>query len=150
MNAVWATCLISLLLSLINIGSHKALENILSFTVSSWEAAASIPLALLLWSRMTGRIKSAHYTSDDFHADPSKPLVWGPWRVPEPFGTCINAFGLGWIVVAFFFSFWPGKVDVKPQTMNYSSLMTGFWFLFGIGYYMLHGRKYYKGPIVET
>lgn len=150
MNAVWATCLISLLLSLINIGSHKALENILSFTVSSWEAAASIPLALLLWSRLTGRIKSANYTLDDFHADPEKPLVWGPWRVPEPLGTCINAFGLGWIVLALFFSFWPGKNGVKPQNMNYSSLMTGFWFIFGIVYYWVYGKKYYKGPIVET
>lgn len=149
MNAIWATCLISLLLSLINIGSHKALENILSFTVSSWEAAASIPLGLLLWSRMTGRIGSAPDTLDGYQNDSSKTLTWGPWHVPEPLGTCINAFGLGWIILALFFSFWPGKVDVRPETMNYSSLMTGFWFVFGIGYYMVHGRKSYTGPRVD-
>lgn len=149
MNAVWATCLISLLLSLINIGSQKALENILSFTVSSWEAAASIPLGLLLWSRMTGRIKSSHDTFDAYKASSPAPLAWGPWRVPEPLGTCINAFGLVWIILAFFFSFWPGKVDVKPETMNYSSLMTGFWFIFGIGYYLVYGRKHYTGPRVD-
>ncbi|KAF2815717.1 uncharacterized protein BDZ99DRAFT_505438 [Mytilinidion resinicola] len=150
MNAVWATCCISMTLGLINIGSLQALENILSFTVSSWEAAASIPLGLLLWSRVTGRIKSRHYTSDEFTADPDKPLVWGPWRVPEPLGTCLNTIGLAWIILAFFFSFWPGNIDVKPESMNYSSLMTGFWFLFGIGYYMVWGRKFYNGPIMET
>ena len=149
MNAVWATCCISLLLSLINIGSSQALQNILSFTVSSWEAAASIPLSLLLWNRMTGRIATASYPSHDSKADPTKPLVWGPWRVPEPWGTCINAFGLVWIVLAFFFSFWSGSVHVDAESMNYSSLMTGFWFIFGIGYYVLHGKKYYKGPVVD-
>ena len=149
MNAIWATCLISLLLSLINIGSHKALENILSFTVSSWEAAASIPLGLLLWSRMTGRIRSAPDTFDGYQNDSSKILTWGPWHVTEPLGTYINAFGLGWIILAFFFSFWPGKVDVRPETMNYSSLMTGFWFVFGMVYYMAHGRKHYTGPRVD-
>ncbi|KAF2740752.1 amino acid transporter-like protein [Polyplosphaeria fusca] len=148
MNAVIVTCSISLLLSLINIGSHQALNNILSFTVSSWEAASSIPLALLLWNRATGRIKTVSYSIDDDR--PDKTLVWGPWRVPEPLGTCINAFALTWIVVAFFFSFWPGDRSVEPESMNYSSLMTGFWFVFGVGYYAVHGRKYYKGPVVET
>ncbi|KAF2790303.1 hypothetical protein K505DRAFT_352032 [Melanomma pulvis-pyrius CBS 109.77] len=150
MNAILATCIISLLLSLINIGSVRALENILSFTVSSWEAAAFIPVALLLWNRLTGRINVARFTPDDPRAKTDEALTWGPWRVPEPLGTCINAIGLAWIIVAFFFSFWPGKTTVTPETMNYSSLMTGFWFLFGIGFYVIHGKKYYKGPVIET
>ena len=83
----------------------------------------------------------AHYTSYDFRTDPDRPLVWGPWRVPEPLGTCINSVGLAWIIVAFFFSFWPGNIKVEPSTMNYSALMTGFWFIFGIGYYSLYGKK---------
>jgi choline transport protein len=78
MNAIWATSLISLLLGLINIGSHKALENVLSFTVSSWEAAASIPLGLLLWSRITGRIRSAPDTFDGYQNDRAETLTWDP------------------------------------------------------------------------
>lgn len=72
-------------------------------------------------------------------ADPS--LTWGPWRVPEPIGTIINAIGLCWIIVAFFFSVWPSSTDVTAGTMNFSVLMTGFWFLFGLGYYLIIGRK---------
>lgn len=130
-----------MLLGLINIGSEKALESVLSFTVSSWEAAAAIPLALLFWNRVTGRIKTRHLHSDitALEVDPS--LTWGPWRVPEPMGTIINAVGLCWITIAFFFSLWPSSTDVTPETMNFSVLMTGFWFIFGLGYYLIIGRK---------
>ena len=107
-NAILTTSCISLILSLIAIGSEEALENILSFTASSWEAAASIPLALLLWRRITRRIENRKWP--DFYSSTmdvtSGPvLVWGPWRVPEPFGTVVNAIGLAWITLAFFFSF---------------------------------------------
>ncbi|KAI5923506.1 putative GABA permease [Camillea tinctor] len=150
LNAVTTTCIISVLLGFINIGSETALESILSFTASSWEAAAAIPLSLLLWNRITGRIKTRSQHLDIIDADTDFPLIWGPWRVPEPFGTIINIIGLCWISIAFFFSFWPSSATVTPATMNYSVLMTVFWFLFGITYYFAYGRKYYNGPIVET
>ncbi|CAJ2509237.1 Uu.00g142630.m01.CDS01 [Anthostomella pinea] len=150
LNAVWTTCAISVLLGLINIGSETALQSILSFTVSSWEAAAAIPLSLLLWNRLTGRIRTRSRNSYMSTADTDFPLTWGPWRVPEPFGSIVNVIGLCWIAIAFFFSFWPSSAEVTPATMNFSVLMTGFWFLFGIAYYFAYGRKYYNGPIIET
>ncbi|KAI1371399.1 amino acid/polyamine transporter I [Hypoxylon crocopeplum] len=150
LNAVWTTCIISVVLGVINIGSEKALESVLSFTVSSWEAAAAFPLALLLWNRVTGKIRPHWFNTDTIATDDDIPLVWGPWRVPEPWGTIVNVAGLCWIIIAFFFSFWPSSTDVTPSTMNFSILMTGFWFLFGVVYYLIIGRKYYNGPIIET
>ncbi|KAM7213536.1 Amino acid/polyamine transporter I [Rhypophila decipiens] len=163
LNAIWTTCLVSILLGLINIGSDKALHSVLSFTVSSWEAASAIPLALLLWNRLTGRIQpydedkvvagatGTWWVVDDDNAASSAqlPLIWGPWRIPEPLGTIVNIIGLCWISIAFFFSFWPNAAQVLPKSMNWSVLMTGFWFLFGLVYYWAHGRKYYHGPIIE-
>jgi hypothetical protein len=120
--------------------------------VSSWETAASIPLALLLWRRLTGRIETRKWpqdvsSTDDAH-DPN--LIWGPWRIPEPLGTIVNAIALGWIILAFFFSFWPSTLEVTPETMNFSSLMTGFWFLFGLMYYFAMGRKVCNLPIFDN
>lgn len=150
-NVLWTTCVISLLLGLINIGSETALHNLLSFLISSWEASCAIPLALLLYKRIRGHIRDrASLSPRASSSHPSSPaavvrdhftLIWGPWRVPEPLGTVINLFGLVWITIVFFFSFWPDNNVVAPRTMNWSSLITGFWVLFGVGYYLLVARK---------
>jgi hypothetical protein len=145
---VLTTCLISVALALINIGSEQALESILSFTVSSWEAAAAIPLSLLLWNRMTGRIRPYGLDHGNAVVGDDTPLTWGPWAVPEPYGTVINAVGLCWIIITFFFSFWPSDVAPTPASMNYSVLMTGFWFVFGVGYYSIIGRKVRRSFLV--
>ncbi|GAW16742.1 hypothetical protein ANO14919_061790 [Xylariales sp. No.14919] len=151
MNAIWTTCFISLILGIINIGSEKALESILSFTISSWEAAAAIPLGLLLWGRNAGKIEQRRRYSDiSVETNDDIPLVWGPWRVPEPFGTLVNITGLIWIIISFFFSFWPSSVEVTAETMNFSIVLTGFWVIFGVGYYFTIGKRYYKGPTIET
>jgi hypothetical protein len=34
--------------------------------------------------------------------------------------------------------------------MNYAPLMLGGVFLFAVIYYLVYGRRYYKGPVVET
>lgn len=34
--------------------------------------------------------------------------------------------------------------------MNYASLMLGGVFLFAVIYYLAYGRRFYKGPVVET
>lgn len=34
--------------------------------------------------------------------------------------------------------------------MNYASLMLGGVFLFAVIYYLVYGRRFYKGPVVET
>ena len=145
MHAILITCIIPLLLALINIGSTAALINILSFTVSCWLVVASVPLALLLWRRTTGGIGQKHhgnFPSTSWEKAPEEqPLNWGPWRIPEPFGTIVNVFGLAWIIIAFFFSFWPAEVPTTPKTMNFSCLMTGFWVLFGMVYYFAWGKK---------
>ncbi|KAI1358922.1 amino acid/polyamine transporter I [Xylaria arbuscula] len=150
MNAIMTTGLISILLSLINIGSETALNSVLSFTVSSWEAAASIPLGLLLWSRTTGRICQRRNRTSLAADTLDSALTWGPWRVTEPLGTLINITGLIWITITFFFSFWPGQAEVTASTMNFSIALTGFWIIFGLGYYSLIGKKHYNGPVNET
>lgn len=77
-------------------------------------------------------------------------LVWGPMRVPEPFGTIVNVIGCVFLmIVILFFSFWPSVNNPTASTMNYSSLMLGATIIFSTVYYFVSARKTYTGPIVE-
>ncbi|KAF2192969.1 hypothetical protein K469DRAFT_735070 [Zopfia rhizophila CBS 207.26] len=147
-NAIICTFAIPFLLGLIVTGSSIALLNLLSFVTSSRLLAAALPLDMLFWRRTTGLIKDTYPSSKN--ASLEYPLVWGPWRIPEPFGTIINIFGLCWIRLAVFFGFWPPMAKVTVNTMNFSSAMTGFWLIFGVVWFAVWGNRTYKGPVDET
>ncbi|ORY10112.1 amino acid permease [Clohesyomyces aquaticus] len=165
MNAILTTCTIPLLLGVIVSGSSVALLNLLSFVTSAWLLAALIPLSLLLWRRTTGLISMPqpvnHVSTSSPVTPPESPMLgeplqkrhrvleWGPWRIPEPLGTIVNVFGVCWSLVALCFSFWPPFAKPTVQTMNWSALMTGFWLIFGVGWFAIWGRRTYKGPVVE-
>jgi choline transport protein len=53
------------------------------------------------------------------------------------------------LVVLWFFSFWPGSIEVTAQSMNFSSVTFGGTVLFAVVWYYVRGRKTYVGPIVE-
>jgi hypothetical protein len=61
-----------------------------------------------------------------------------------------NAVACVYLFTIWFFSFWPQTSHVDAKSMNFSPLMTGTVFLFSVGYYLVWGRRDYKGPIVET
>ena len=72
-----------------------------------------------------------------------------PWRMREPFGTIVNVFACAYLIIVFFFSFWPPATPVSPDTMNYSCLVLGFVAIMSTLYYVLYARKVYTGPVVE-
>ena len=49
-----------------------------------------------------------------------------------------------------FFSFWPSATPTTPQTMNYAVLVTGAVLIFSVAYYLVWGRRVYKGPLLEV
>lgn len=77
-------------------------------------------------------------------------LVWGPWRIPGVWGIINNVVACGYLLVIFFFSFWPPVWNVAADSMNYCALVTGFMITFSIVYYFVWGHKEYNGPIIET
>lgn len=77
-------------------------------------------------------------------------LQWGPWEVPGVLGVANNLFACAYLLVMWFFSFWPGSVEVTAESMNFSSVTFGGTVLFAILWYFIRGRKIYKGPIVEV
>jgi amino acid transporter len=131
--SIGVTTLVSCLLSLINIGSSTVFNAVVSLTVSGFFGSYILPFSLLLYRR----IKQPEYL-------PNAPYSLGKW------GVLINGYAIVWSVLVLFFSFWPQSIPVTPVNMNWSVLLWGSVNIFAIVFWALHGRKVYKGPVVET
>ncbi|PSN72507.1 amino acid transporter [Corynespora cassiicola Philippines] len=131
--AILITMAISCLLSLINIGSATVFNAIVSLTIAGFFGSYLIPFTLLFWKRIK------HPESMEF----------GPWTLGR-WGPLINGFAILWSVLVMFFSFWPTMVPVTRENMNWSCVLWGSVVIFAGVFWLLHGRRVYKGPIIET
>ena len=127
----------------------------ISLTVSGLYASYFVACILLLWRRCKGSIKDASELAEFNRLGATNTpgsagnLIWGPWRIAEPFGTAINVLACIYLFIVFFFTFWPPTTPVTPDTMNYSSLVMGFVAIMSGLYYVFHAHKTYKGPIID-
>ncbi|KAL2037449.1 hypothetical protein N7G274_009729 [Stereocaulon virgatum] len=143
---IGVTTFISMLLSLIILGSSLALVNITSLTVAGLYSSYLLSTGMLLWRRTTGVIKPHSDAITDLG---TSQLCWGPWRIPEPFGTFNNVIACLYLVLILFWSFWPQETPVTPSTMNFSVLVFGGTVLFSGVWYFLRARKHFNGPVME-
>ncbi|CAO2650225.1 Nn.00g015170.m01.CDS01 [Neocucurbitaria sp. VM-36] len=127
------TATITCLLSLINIGSATVFNAIVSLTVAGFFGSYLIPFSLFLYTR-------SRY--------PER-LVPGPWTLGK-WGPFVNGFAILWSLVVMFFSFWPTSVPVAAVNMNWSCVLWSAVMIFAVAFWFVHGRKVYKGPVVET
>ncbi|KAI1120710.1 amino acid transporter [Nemania abortiva] len=136
---------ISLLLSLIVLGSSVALSALLSLIVSALYSSYILVCCLTLWRRQTGFFKpfATEYDADDG-------LPWGPWRVPEPFGTINNVFACLYSIFMLFWSVWPLTINPTAASFNWSIVVYGFVIAFSIIWYVVRARAFFKGPIKEV
>ena len=141
-----------MLLLLISLGSPTALSNIISLTINSFYGSYMISAALLLWCRVTGRIKEPgdDVTTSAMDANGDFNLVWGPWRLRGWWGIANNAFACAWMIVVLFFSSWPNETPVTAATMNYSIFITIFVVVASAMYYLVRAKKTYVGAVVEV
>lgn len=166
MVAIAVVTSIPALLALIYIGSPSVFEDVVSLSTSGLYASYFIVCSLLLWRSSTGQIqpyspdpkdRESHITalandqaSESSDAEVVQPqLMWGPWRLPGILGTINTLYACLYILFVLFWSFWPPSYPATPSTMNYSVLMTGVAIIFSIVYYLILGKKQYKGPLLE-
>jgi choline transport protein len=76
-------------------------------------------------------------------------FTWGPFHIPGTLGTLNNAYACIYMIFVIFWSVWPPSTPVTASTMNYSVVVTGGVIIFSIIWYFIHGRKVYKGPLVD-
>ncbi|KAF4463709.1 amino acid polyamine transporter I [Fusarium albosuccineum] len=154
---VWAitiTSIISCLIGLINIGSSVVYNAIISVAVSGLYSSYLISASLLLYRRCGKGFKmpdpSVLPALADTDAGEGAALAWGPWHIPGIFGIINNTYACLFMIIIWFFSFWPPQTPVEPESMNYASLMTGGVALLSVVYYMVWAKKEYKGPQMEV
>ncbi|KAK6859782.1 hypothetical protein PG995_003418 [Apiospora arundinis] len=146
--AVAFTTLVSVLLSLITLGSSVAFNNIVNLSIVSLHSSYLICCSLLLWRRIQ-RDGIKPYDAEVTRVGPGN-LHWGPWRIPGTAGMLNNVFACAYLFLLCFWAFWPPADPVVPETMNFSILVFGFVALFAVIWYFVRGRKVYEGPIVEV
>ncbi|KAI1325439.1 putative GABA permease [Xylariaceae sp. FL0255] len=148
-NSVIVAAILSIILSLVNIGGAAAFTGVVSITISGLFGSYLIACSLLLYRRMTGAMGTRSDTDDIASVDPTKP-TWGPWRVRGWLGIANNAFTCAFLTYALFFSFWPTYKAVTPANFNYVVLVTGVVLVFSVVYYAVHARRVFTGPVVES
>jgi choline transport protein len=121
--------IVTVCLSLINIGSTEALNTINSLSGGSILFSYTITISCLVWRRLFGA--------------PLPPRRWSLGR----FGLLINVVALCFIMPVLFFYYWPLYTPVTPVNMNWSSAVFGGVLVFAAVWYVIKARHVYSGPV---
>ncbi|GAB1319326.1 polyamine transporter tpo5 [Madurella fahalii] len=145
--AILTTLTITMLLSLITLGSAVALSALLSLVIAALYSSYLLVCCLLLWRRTTGAIQP-HISGSDI-MDLGF-LTWGVWRIPEPLGTINNIAAILYSIFLLFWSFWPQTNPTTLETANWSVLVFGSVVIFSVLWYVVRARHSFRGPIREA
>ncbi|KAI0835920.1 amino acid transporter [Hypoxylon sp. FL0890] len=147
--AIMCTMGITVLISFIVLGSSVVLSALLSLLLAAIYSSYLLACGLLLYRRVTGAF---HPYVPGIDEDPihSGQLYWGPWKLPEPFGTINNIFACLYTTFLLFWSFWPQANNPSPAELNWSVVVYGSVIVFSIVWYVVRARHYFKGPIKEV
>lgn len=120
---------VTILLSMINIGSEVALNAVISLTITSLLSAYIISIGCVLLKRLRG-----------------EPLPHHRWTLGR-FGMAVNFGALAFLLPLFIFAFFPLSTPVTRETMNWSVVM----YVGVIGsatlYYWARGRHHFIPPV---
>ncbi|KAI0539679.1 amino acid/polyamine transporter I [Xylaria digitata] len=149
--SVVTASIVAIILSLVTIGGSTAFNAVVSIPVAGLFGSYFIAASLLLYRRLSGDIVDPGFQSGDTAMNNTTPdLIWGPWRLRGVWGVSNNLLSCAFLLYFLFFSFWPPFIQVTPQNMNWSILLTGAAVAFSVSYYFLWARKVYTGPIIEN
>lgn len=130
-NAIALSCAITSLLALINLGSNVAFNAIISLNLVSLMLTYCTSVACVLVRRV-------------WHPELLPRSSWslGRWGVP------INAGGMTYALVAFFWCFWPNVTPVDATSFNWAVVMFVTVAIVSLGFYAIKGKRAFTGPVV--
>ncbi|KAL4803705.1 amino acid/polyamine transporter I [Aspergillus unguis] len=129
LNSVLVSLVVTILLSLINIGSTVALSAIVSLTITSLMSAYILSIGCILLKRFR-----------------KQELPRRRWSLGK-FGMAINIASMAFLLPIFVFAFFPMTASVDGKSMNWSVAMYVGLLLFASGYYALWGRRQFIAPV---
>lgn len=132
-NAIILTCAITILLSLINIGSSVAFNAIISLQVVALMMTYCCSISCILYRRIV-------------HPELLPHARWSlsKWGIP------VNCIGVAYVTFSFFWSFWPNAIPVTAENFNWSVVLFVGIFAICIVQYFVQGRKVYFGPVTTV
>ena len=131
-NALIVSLCVTILLSMINIGSSAALNAIFSLTSASLMTSYIITIGCTLLRRLRG------------HPLPRARFSLGRW------GLLVNLIAICFLIPIFIFSFFPTVVQPTPVTMNWGVVMYGGVIILSTIYYIIRGRHKFTPPNEEV
>jgi choline transport protein len=132
-NAVYVSITISILLSVIVIGSTVALDAIVSLCTVSAFMSYLLPIGSFLWYRI-------------YHGDA---VQYGQWKLGR-FGIPINIFALCWCIFFIVILPFPTILPVTAQDFNYGGpILLAVLAILSVDW-VIRGRKHYHGPVIEV
>ncbi|KGO43031.1 Amino acid/polyamine transporter I [Penicillium expansum] len=130
-----ALCLVTaveMLLGLTYLGSSSAFTAFASVGVIALAVAYAIPIAISLF------------------VDRRLEISQSRWKLNPLIGKTANVLALLWIAFQVVLFSMPVTLPVTSETMTYTSVMFVGCVALSMGWYMLYGRRYFKGPIEEA
>jgi amino acid transporter len=132
-RAIALSCMISGLLSLINIGSQVAFNAIISLNVAALMYTYAISISCVIYRKIAC-------------PETLPPRRWSLGR----FGLGINTIGLLYVIFALFWSFWPPSPLPSARDFNWSVVIFAGVFIISLLMYLFQGRRHYVGPVVTV
>lgn len=130
--SVLVSTIITVLLSLINIGSTAA-----------FNAVASVMIAALFTTYI---LSIAAFIRARFQPGGIPPSRFSLGKLGLP----INVFSVAYLCFAIIFTFFPTANNPTPVNMNWSILVFGVVVIFAIIQYLVHGRRIYQAPVSQV
>lgn len=131
-TAVLVSTIITILLSLINIGSTAAFNAIASVMIAALFTTYILSIAAFIRARfLPGGIPRSRFSLGKL-------------------GLPINVFSVAYLCFAITFTFFPTTNNPTPVNMNWSILVFGFVVIFAIFQYLFHGRRTYQAPVTQV
>lgn len=130
-NAVVVSCICSVLLSMINIGSSVAFNSLVSLGSGTLMVSYIVCISCFMWRRHYGK------------AIPPGKFSLGAWALP------VNVVALGYLSLVFVVAFFPAVPlpALTPESMNWSSAIFVAGVIWSMAYYFLWSRHVYEGPV---
>ena len=129
-NATCLTLVITVLLSLINLGSNAAFNAILSLQLSALMASYAICITCIVLKRVR---------------DPNS-LPKARWSLGK-LGLPINVLAMCYSTFACFWTFWPNSTPVDVESFNWAPVIFMAVMIFAMIAYVLQGRHQFDGPV---
>ncbi|KAK5124509.1 hypothetical protein LTR85_001726 [Meristemomyces frigidus] len=128
-NAVYATSIACVILSLINIGSTVAFNIIVSLSVLGLLSTYMISIGCVLRKRIKG--------------EPLPPARWSLGR----WGTVINGFAFFYSAFIVVFCCFPSYLPVDTASANWAPAVWVAVMIIALVVYLVHGKRHYTAPV---